>query len=64
MERSTGLCFNAVSRKKFRNNSSKYSISKNNPYQVPPNEEGVLGNFAEVLAAITPGTTIAQGQNW
>ena len=32
--------------------------------KVPPNDEGVLGNFAEVLATITPGSTIAQGQNW
>ena len=37
---------------------------KNNPYQVSPNEEGVLGNFAEVLATITPGTTLAKGQDW
>ena len=34
---------------------------KNNPYQVPPNEEG-NGNLVEVLATITPGTTIVQGQ--
>ena len=37
---------------------------KEDPYKIPPNEEGALGNFAEVLATITPGSTIAQGQNW
>ena len=36
---------------------------KENPYQVPPNDEGIIGNFAEVLLAITPGSTIAKGQN-
>ena len=37
---------------------------KEDPYKVPPNEEGTRGNFAEVLATITPGSTLAQGQNW
>ena len=34
------------------------------PLKGSQKEEGKRGNFAQVIASVTPGGTIAQGQNW
>jgi len=37
---------------------------QHDPLKVAPNKEDIQGNFAQVLAEVTPAGTIAQGQNW